>query len=84
MRARGVTLAVAGAGDRQVEVGVGELGASGDHAVPLDARGVVQEAYASSDSAAAKCYRTAYVGMKVPVPPFSPLPLIVQLQMPGS
>lgn len=45
----------------------------------VDSRGVISEAYADSTVAKAECFRAAYLGAQMPVPPFSPFPVKMQM-----
>ncbi len=41
--------------------------------------GVISETYADSATAKAECFKAAYLGAKMPVPPFSPFPMMMQM-----
>jgi hypothetical protein len=41
--------------------------------------GVISETYADSATAKAECFKAAYLGAKVPVPPFSPFPMKMEM-----
>ena len=45
----------------------------------VDANGVIAEAYADSAVPKAECFRAAYLGAQMPVPPFSPFPVKMQM-----
>ena len=45
----------------------------------VNSDGVISEAYADSATAKAECFRSAYLGAKMPVPPFSPFPMLMQM-----
>jgi hypothetical protein len=45
----------------------------------VDGDGVVSEAYADTTTPKAECFKAAYLGAKMPVPPFSPLAILMQM-----
>jgi hypothetical protein len=45
----------------------------------VNSDGVISEAYASRATARAECFKAAYLGAKMPVPPFSPFPMLMQM-----
>lgn len=45
----------------------------------VDADGVISEAYADSTVVKAECFRAAYLGARMPAPPFSPFPVKMQM-----
>ncbi len=45
----------------------------------VNSAGFISEAYANSSTTKAECFKAAYLGAHMPVPPFSPFP--VQMQM---
>jgi hypothetical protein len=45
----------------------------------VDAKGVISEAYADSTVAKAECFKAAYLGAEMPIPPFSPFPVKMQM-----
>jgi hypothetical protein len=45
----------------------------------VNSDGVVSEAYADRATEQADCFKAAYLGAKMPVPPFSPFPMLMQM-----
>ena len=41
----------------------------------VGADGRIAATYANNDSAKARCFKAAYLGAQMPIPPFSPLPI---------
>jgi len=44
------------------------------------ASGRISAAYTDMESKKARCFRKAYVGVKAPIPPFSPFPLRMRVR----
>lgn len=45
----------------------------------VNSEGVVSEAYADSATKKAECFKAAYLGARMPVPPFSPFPILMEM-----
>jgi hypothetical protein len=57
-----------------------DVGTAVDLLLVVDSSGRIVAAYADNDSRKAKCFRKAYVGVKMPIPPFSPFPVRMKVR----
>ena len=56
------------------------VGTSVDLLLVVESSGRISAAYTDTESKKAKCFRKAYVGVKMPIPPFSPFPMRVRVR----
>ena len=45
----------------------------------VDSKGLISDTYADNTSAKAECFKAAYLGAQMPIPPFSPFPMKMQM-----
>jgi hypothetical protein len=57
-----------------------DLGTTVDLLLVIETSGRISAAYTDTDSKKAKCFRKVYVGVKAPIPPFSPFPLRMRVR----
>ena len=55
-------------------------GTTVDLLLVVESSGRISAAYTGTESKKAKCFRKAYVGAKMPIPPFSPFPLRMRVR----
>jgi hypothetical protein len=55
-------------------------GATIDLIMVVESSGRIEAAYTDSQSKKAKCFRKAYIGVKMPIPPFSPFPVRLKVR----
>lgn len=55
-------------------------GTAVDLLLVVESSGRISAAYTDMESKKAKCFRKAYVGVKAPIPPFSPFPLRMRVR----
>jgi len=56
------------------------VGTTIDLLLVVESSGRISAAYSDTDSKKAKCFRKAYVGAKMPIPPFSPFPMRMRVR----
>jgi hypothetical protein len=56
------------------------VGTTVDLLLVVESSGRISAAYTGTESKKAKCFRKAYVGAKMPIPPFSPFPMRVRVR----
>jgi len=57
-----------------------DVGTTVDLLLVIETSGRISAAYTDTDSKKAKCFRKVYVGVKAPIPPFSPFPLRMRVR----
>jgi hypothetical protein len=56
------------------------VGTTVDLLLVVESSGRIGAAYSDAESKKAKCFRKAYVGAKMPIPPFSPFPMRMRVR----
>ncbi|MGO9934924.1 MAG: hypothetical protein ACLPV8_24350 [Steroidobacteraceae bacterium] len=56
------------------------VGTTVDLLLVVEASGRISAAYTDMESKKAKCLRGVYVGVKMPIPPFSPFPMRIRVR----
>jgi hypothetical protein len=57
-----------------------DVGTTVDLLLVVEASGKISAAYSDTESKKAKCFRRTYLGVKAPIPPFSPFPLRMRVR----
>jgi hypothetical protein len=57
-----------------------DVGTTVDLLLVIETSGRISAAYTDTDSKKAKCFRKVYIGVKAPIPPFSPFPLRMRVR----
>jgi hypothetical protein len=57
-----------------------DLGTTVDLLLVVESSGRISAAYTDTESKKARCFRKAYVGVKAPIPPFSPFPMRMRVR----
>jgi len=57
-----------------------DVGTTVDLLLIVESSGKISAAYTDTESKKARCFRKAYVGAKMPIPPFSPFPLRMRVR----
>jgi len=56
------------------------VGTTVDLLLVVESSGRISAAYTDQESKKAKCFRKAYAGVKMPIPPFSPFPMRMRVR----
>jgi hypothetical protein len=56
------------------------VGTTLDLLLVVESSGRISAAYTDMESKKAKCFRKAYAGVKMPIPPFSPFPMRIRVR----
>lgn len=57
-----------------------DVGTTLDLILVVEASGRISAAYTDNESRKARCFRKLYVGTKMPIPPFSPIPVRIKVR----
>jgi hypothetical protein len=57
-----------------------DVGTTVDLIMVVESSGRIVAAYTDNESKKAKCFRRAYIGVKMPIPPFSPFPVRLKVR----
>jgi hypothetical protein len=57
-----------------------DVGTTVDLIMVVESSGRIAAAYTDNESKKAKCFRKAYIGIKMPIPPFSPFPIRLKVR----
>jgi hypothetical protein len=57
-----------------------DVGTTVDLLMVVESSGRIAAAYTDNESKKAKCFRRAFVGIKMPIPPFSPFPVRLRVR----
>jgi len=57
-----------------------DVGITVDLLLVVESSGRISAAYSDTESKKAKCFRKVYLGVKAPIPPFSPFPLRMRVR----
>jgi hypothetical protein len=57
-----------------------DVGTTVDLLLVVESSGRIGAAYTDNESRKARCFRKTYVGIKMPIPPFSPFPVRIKVR----